>query len=125
MVSQGVPDLFENPVFGRSNAARRPLTASPSPTVTRIRGQARDGAPREQSGLRRVALERETEAGTQRRLLVAAPGPGAAGGARVDAPAFRVRLAVPPVLIPSFPPGRAAVRDHASRSINPTQETEP
>ena len=58
----------------------------------RVRRPARQGAPREQPRHRLVAVERTEEAGSLRGLLVAAAGPGAAGGTRVGALAVRHRL---------------------------------
>ena len=64
----------------------------------RVRGEASDRAPDEQSGLRSVAVEREAEAGCVRRLLVAPSRSGAQGRAGVALVAVQ-RPPAPPVLI--------------------------
>ena len=83
----------------------------------RVRGQARQGARALQPRLRSQPVERTCAARSFRSLLVPAAGSRAAGRARVGAPAVRVGVALQALLIPPFPPGRAAVRDRASRFL--------
>ena len=40
----------------------------------------------------------------------------------MGAAAVRERMAIPPLLTLPFPPGRAAVRDRASRSLNRNEQ---
>ncbi len=80
----------------------------------RVRGQARDGASREQSRPGPLAVERPAEAAGDCCILVAAAGPGAARRARVGAPAIRQWLEIPPLLASHSQSRRAISGSRAS-----------